>query len=138
HIATMSYPLKMGATALMAFALVALIMACIGLYGAVSYAVAQRSREVGIRLSLGAARGSVVRLLLVGGLRLVAGGVLVGLGLAIIVGKLLEGLLFGVRGIDPVTLVVVPLVLILVTLLAAWVPARRAGRIDPVVALKSE
>src|SRR5439155_9650293 len=74
HIATMSYPLKMGATALMAFALVALVMACIGLYGSVSYAVAQQSREVGIRLSLGAARGSVVRLLLAGGLRLVAAG----------------------------------------------------------------
>ncbi len=138
HIAAMSYPLKMGATALMAFALVALVMACIGLYGAVSYAVAQRSREVGIRLSLGAGRDSVVRLLLAGGLRLVAGGVVAGLAMAIVVGKLLEGLLFGVRGIDPLTLVVVPLVLIGVAILAAWVPARRAGRIDPVVALKAE
>ena len=60
HIATMSYPLRMGASALLAFALVALVMACVGLYGAVSYAVSQRSREVGIRLSLGAGRGSVI------------------------------------------------------------------------------
>src|SRR5439155_17740852 len=104
----------------------------------VSYAVAQRSREVGIRLSLGAARGSVVRLLLAGGLRLVAAGATVGLLAALVIGKLLEGLLFGVRGVDPLTLIVVPLVLVAVALLAAWVPARRAGRIDPVVALKAE
>lgn len=138
HVAAMSYPLRMGATALMAFALVALLMACIGLYGAVAYAVAQRTREVGIRLSLGAGRGAVVRLLLGGGLRLVAGGVLAGLLGALAIGRMLEGLLFGVGGVDPATLAVVSLVLILVAALAAWVPARRAGQVDPVVALKSE
>lgn len=138
HLAAMSYPLRMGATILMAFALVALLMACIGLYGAVAYAVAQRTREVGIRLSLGAGRGAVTRLLLGGGLRLVAGGLVVGLLGALAVGRMLEGLLFGVRGVDPVTLGVVSLALVLVAATAAWVPARRAGRIEPVIALKSD
>ena len=138
HIGAMSYPLRMGAAALLAFALVALLMASIGLYGAVSYAVSQRSREVGIRLSLGAAPSTVVRLLLVGGLRLVAGGAVVGLVLALIVGKLLEGLLFGIKAFDPVTLVMVPAILIGVAVLAAYLPARRAGKIDPIKALKAE
>lgn len=138
HLAAMSYPLRMGATALMAFALVALLMACIGLYGAVAYAVAQRTREVGIRLSLGAGRGAVIRLLLGGGIRLVVGGLVVGSLGALAVGRMLEGLLFGVRGVDPLTLAVVSLVLVLVAATAAWVPARRAGRIEPVIALKSD
>ncbi len=138
HIAAMSYPLRMGAATLLAFALVALLMACIGLYGAVSYAVSQRSREVGIRLSLGAGRGAVIRLLLTGGLRLVAGGAVVGMVMALIAGKLLEGLLFGVRAFDPVTLVMVPVLLLSVAALAAYLPARRAGRIDPITALKAE
>lgn len=138
HIGAMSYPLRMGAAALLAFALVALLMASIGLYGAVSYAVSQRSREVGIRLSLGAAPSTVVRLLLVGGLRLVAGGAVVGLVLALVVGKLLEGLLFGIKAFDPVTLVMVPAILIGVAVLAAYLPARRAGKIDLFKALKAE
>ena len=137
-ISTQAYPLKMGATALMAFAVLAMVMACIGLYGAVSYAVAQRSREVGIRLSLGAGPASVVRLLLWGGLRLVLSGAGVGIVLALVVGKLLEGLLFGVKAFDPVTFVLVPLLLIGVAAVAAWVPARRAGLVSPVTALKSE
>ncbi len=138
HISAMSYPLRMGAAALLAFALVALLMACIGLYGAVSYAVSQRSREVGIRLSLGAGSGAVIRLLLTGGLRLVAGGAVVGMVLALIAGKLLEGLLFGIKAFDPVTLVTVPVLLLCVAALAAYLPARRAGRIDPITALKAE
>ena len=138
HIAAMSYPLRLGAAALFGFALVALLMACIGLYGAVSYAVSQRSREVGIRLSLGAGRGTVVRLLLTGGLRLVAGGAVAGIVLSLVVAKLLEGLLFGIRAFDPVTLVMVPMMLLSVAALAAYLPARRAGRIDPITALKAE
>ena len=137
-IGAQSYPLKMGATALMAFAALAMVMACIGLYGAVSYAVAQRSREVGIRLSLGAGPDSVVRLLLWGGLRLVLSGAVVGLIAAVMVGRLIEGLLFGVKAFDPATLLVVPAMLVSVAAVAAWVPARRAGRISPVAALKAE
>lgn len=138
HLAMMALPVRFAATALAGFALLAVVMACVGLYGTVSYAVAQRSREVGIRLSLGADRGGVVRLLMWGGLRLALAGAGFGLVVGALFGRVLEGLLVGIRGFDPLTLTVVPLLLLGVTALAAWVPARRAGRIDPVVALKSE
>ena len=138
HIAVMSLPLEMGATALMAFSLLALLLACVGLYGAVNYAVSQRSREVGIRLSLGADRGSVIGLLLWGGLRLVVIGAVVGLALAVAAGRLLQGMLFGVSALDPVTLAMVPLLLVAVAALAAYLPARRAGRVSPIAALKAD
>jgi ABC-type antimicrobial peptide transport system permease subunit len=138
HIETMSLPIKLGAQALAIFALLALVMASIGLYGTVSYAVAQRTKEVGIRLSLGADRGAVIRLLLWGGVRLVLMGVAVGLALALGLAQLIQGLLFGVRALDPLTFVVVPVVLVGVALLASWIPARRAGRVDPITALRAE
>ena len=103
-----------------------------------SYSVAQRSREVGVRVSLGAGRGAVIRLLLWGGLRVVLVGGAIGMLLAIGLSRLLEGMLFGVTALDPLTLGAVPAFLIGVTILAAWIPARRAGRIDPVAALRSE
>jgi ABC-type antimicrobial peptide transport system permease subunit len=134
----MSLPIKLGALALAGFALLALIMASTGLYGTVSYAVSQRTREVGIRLSLGASRSEVVRLLLGSGLKLVAGGVVIGLLAALMLARLLQGLLFGVKAIDPLTFAAVPAVLLSVAFLAAWLPARRAGRVDPQVALRSE
>jgi predicted permease len=137
HIRIMSLPFKLGASALAGFALLALVMASVGLYGTVSYAVAQRSREVGIRLSLGADRTSVVGLLFWGGLRLVLVGVLAGLVVSVAVMRLLQGLLFGVRAIDPLTFLAVPLVLLVVAGLAAYVPARRAGRVEPVRALRA-
>ena len=138
HFEIMSLPIKMGALALAGFALLALIMASTGLYGTVSYAVSQRTREVGIRLSLGASRSEVVRLLLGSGLRLVAIGAAVGLVAALMLARLLQGLLFGIKAIDPLTFIVVPAVLLSVAFLAAWLPARRAGRVDPQVALRSE
>ena len=138
HIEVGSLPLTMGATALLAASGLALLLACIGLYGAVSYGVSQRSREVGIRLSLGADRVSVIRLLLWGGMRVVLVGAVVGLGLAVAVGKLLEGMLFGVAVLDPVTLLLVPVSLLAVATLAAYLPARRAGQIAPITALRAE
>ncbi len=138
HIEVMSLPLRMGATALMGFSLLALLMACVGLYGAVSYAVSQRSREVGIRLSLGAGQRSVIRLLLWGGLRVVVVGAVIGLALAVVAGRFLEGMLFGVRALDPMTLGIVPLLLVAVATLAAYLPARRAGRVSPIDALKAD
>lgn len=138
HLEIMSLPIKLGALALAAFAGLALVMASIGLYGTVSYAVAQRTREVGIRLSLGADRGAVVRLLLWGGLRLVLIGAAAGLALSLALAQLLQGLLFGIRALDPATFAAVPVVLVTVAFLAAWVPARRAGRVNPVAALKAE
>jgi predicted permease len=138
HIEVMSLPLRMGAAALIAFSALALLLACVGLYGAVGYAVAQRSREVGIRLSLGADRWSVVRLLLWGGLRVALVGMVVGLPLAIGAGRAFEGVLFGVRGFDPATLVLVPALLVAVSTLAAYLPARRAGRLSPVSVLRGD
>ncbi|MFN0180764.1 MAG: ABC transporter permease [Gemmatimonadales bacterium] len=138
HIEVMSLPLRMGATALIVFSALALLLACVGLYGAVGYAVAQRSREVGIRLSLGADRHSVVRLLLWGGLRIALVGIVVGLPLAIGAGRAFEGVLFGIRGLDPVTLVLVPALLVVVTTMATYLPARRAGRLSPVSVLRGD
>ena len=138
HFEIMSLPIKLGAMALAGFALLALVMASTGLYGTVSYSVAQRTREVGIRLSLGASKSEVIRLLLSGGLRLVAIGAVVGLIAALLLARLLQGLLFGIKAIDPLTFVAVPVVLLSVAFFAAWLPARRAGNVDPQTALRSE
>ncbi|MGE0555299.1 MAG: ADOP family duplicated permease [Gemmatimonadales bacterium] len=136
HIQVMSLPLELGATTLAGFAALALLMASIGLYGTVSYAVAQRSREVGIRLSLGADPRAVVRLLLWGGLRLVLAGAVVGVAIAAAGAGAVRGLLVGVAALDPLTFVTVPAVLLAVALLAAYLPARAAGRVDPTSALR--
>ena len=138
HLQIMSLPLQLGASALGAFALLALVMASIGLYGTVSYSVAQRSREVGIRLSLGADRGMVVRLLLWSGFRLVLAGAVVGVLVTFALSRLLEGLLFGVGAADPLTFLAVPAILMAVALVATWLPARRAGQVDPVRALRAD
>jgi macrolide transport system ATP-binding/permease protein len=138
HLAIMLLPARVAAVALAVFAALALILASIGLYGLVSYAVARRSHEVGIRMSLGADSGAVVRMLMAGGMRPVLAGVAVGLVLALLLTRSLAGLLFGIGTLDPITFVAVPLVLGGVTLLATYVPARRVSRINPVSALKAE
>ena len=104
----------------------------------VAYTVARRTREMGIRFALGASRGEVVRQAVGGGLKAVAGGLVVGLPLAVLAGSLLRSLLLGVGPFDPVSLLGVPTLLILVALAATWTPARRAARLDPVTALRSE
>ena len=116
----------------------ALVMASIGLYGVVSYAVSQRAREVGIRLALGAGPPAVVRLLAGSGLRLVGVGCVIGLALAAMASRLLTGLLFAVDVWDPITFVAMPAVLGVAALLAAYIPARRVSRVDPVEALRAD
>lgn len=138
HMDILLLPARLAAWAFGAFAALALLLAVVGLYGIVSYAVARRSREMGIRLSLGAAPGSVVRLLMRSGLVLVAGGSVLGLLAAAALAGALSRLLFHVQALDPVTFVGVPLVLALVAALAAWLPARRAARVDPAVALRAD
>lgn len=138
HQAIMMLPLRLGVVAVASLAVLALVLAAIGLYGSVSYAVARRTREVGIRLALGAEMGAVVRLLMGTGLRVVAVGTLVGLALALVVARLMAGLLYGVSAMDPVTFGVVPALLLGVAALAAWLPARRALGIHPSSALRSE
>jgi putative ABC transport system permease protein len=120
------------------FAILALLLALIGVYGVMAYAVAQRSREIGIRMALGAARGEVVRMVLWSGLRIVALATAVGLAAAFGGARLLQRQLFNVPPTDPVTFVAVPALLAAVAALACWVPARRAARVDPAVALQSE
>jgi predicted permease len=138
HVGVQLLPARLSALLLSAFAALALSLACIGLYGLVSYGVAQRTREVGIRMSLGADAGAVVRLLLGGGLRLVVLGGAIGLALAALAGRLLGGLLYEVSGFDPAAFVVVAALLGSFAGLAAWLPARRAARISPSTALRAE
>lgn len=120
------------------FAANALILAMIGLYGVMSYVVAQRTRELGVRMALGADRRAVLRLVLSGGIRLIAAGLILGLPAAIALSQLLRGLLYGVSAIDPLTLLAIPSLLTVIALVATWIPALRATRVDPMVALRSE
>ena len=138
HLAIVRLPAQLGALLVSVFAAVAIALAVIGLYGTVSYAVSQRVREVGVRMSLGADVASVVRLLMGGGLKLIGVGALIGIALALSAAQLLRGLLVGVEPFDPAIFVTSVTGLVLVSSLAAYLAARRASGIDPVVALRSE
>src|SRR4029078_3495453 len=109
-----------------------------GIYGVTSYSVAQRTREIGIRVALGADSNSVMRLLLRQGLVVTAIGALIGLAIAAAGVKLIESLLFGVRGLDPITFGSTCALFVVVTLLASYSPARRASKVEPMVALRAE
>jgi predicted permease len=137
HLAVMLIARRISAFLSGGFAVVALLLAVIGLYGVVSYAVARRASEMGIRMSLGAAPRSVVGLLVAGGMRVVLLGTVAGLALAFAGSRLLSGLLYGVEPFDPATVVGVTVLLLGVALLAAFIPARRASRVDPQEALRS-
>jgi putative ABC transport system permease protein len=120
------------------FAVTALVLAVTGIYGIVSYLVKQRTREIGIRLALGAPTGTVLRMVLRSGLLLAAAGVAAGLLVALASTRLLSGLLYGIGATDPVTFVAVPLLLIAVAAVAAYIPARRTTRVDPIIAMRTE
>ena len=120
------------------FASVALVLAMIGTYGVIAYATAQRTHEIGIRIALGADRRMILRMVLIGGLRIAATGLVIGVFGALALTRVLSGLLFGVSARDPLTFVVVPGALLVVALAACWIPAHRAMQVEPVIALRGD
>jgi ABC-type antimicrobial peptide transport system permease subunit len=135
--ASMGQP-RFAAALLGAFALVALALAATGLYGVLSYQVLQRRREMGVRAALGASRGRLVALVIREGLTVTVAGLVLGMAAALLLTKLMSGLLFGVTPLDLPSFLGAPLVLLVVALLACLLPARRASRVDPAEALRSE
>ena len=131
-------PAQAGAALLGSFGLLALMLASTGIYGVASYSVAQRTREIGVRAALGATSRDVMRLVLAQSMRTVAVGLILGLAAALGLARIVASQLYGVGAADPATFGLTPLVLISVALVAVLVPARRATRVDPMVALRSE
>jgi putative ABC transport system permease protein len=136
--ATTMAPTRIGALIIGTFGLLALVLATVGLYGVVSYAVSQRTREVGIRMAIGATRSQVLQLILSQGLRLAVAGVTLGALGAAAAGQVLESMLYGVSALDPVALGSAAAVLMLVAVVANLVPARAATKVDPLRALRAE
>ncbi len=120
------------------FAFLALLLACVGLYGVLSYTVARRTPEIGVRMALGAQPGDLIRMVVGDGSRVVLTGIGLGVVSALLVGRLVTGLLAGVTASDPVTLLAVAVSLLVIALAASYIPARRAARVNPIAALRTE
>jgi putative ABC transport system permease protein len=131
-------PRRINTLLLSSFACVALLLAAIGLYGVISYAIAQRTREIGVRIALGARRKDVVLMVFGEGVRLAIAGGAVGCVAALVSSRLISSLLFNVRPLDAISFSAGSALLVLTALLATLIPARRAASLDPVVALRSE
>jgi ABC-type antimicrobial peptide transport system permease subunit len=132
------FPQRVALWVASALGAVALLLAVIGIYGVTAYGVAQRTREIGIRIALGSSRRDVLGMVVGQGVRLGAIGVLLGVAGAVAVTRVLEGLLYGVPGTDPVALAAAGTIILAAALFASWAPARRAARVDPMVALRQE
>ena len=129
---------RAGAAMFSIFGGLALVLAIIGLYGIKAYSVARRTREIGIRMALGAQPMAVLRMIMREGSIMLLCGVVLGLLLAVLTGKVLSGILYGVGALDPIAFVTAPLLLAVAALIATWIPARRATRVNPVIALRTE
>jgi len=124
--------------ALAGFAALAVVLAALGIYGVMRYTTGQRTHEIGIRIAIGAQRGDVVRLVLRKGMTIVAAGLGIGLAAALVLTRTMRAVLFGVGPHDPLTFIVATALLAGVALIAIWLPARRATRVDPITALRVE
>ena len=138
HIDASLAPARGAAVVLGSFGLLALAIATIGIYGVTAYSVAQRTREIGVRMALGAEAIDVVKLIVRQGMTLTLAGLAIGLVGAWAMTRLMASVLYGVSATDAGTFVVVPLLLALVTLIACYLPARRATKVDPMIALRCE
>lgn len=131
-------PTQIALTLIGLFAVLALVLASVGLYGVITYSVRQRTREIGVRMAYGAPEATVVRLVVGQGLLLTVGGLAVGLVGALVATRLVSSLFYGVSAADPITFVAVSLLLLVVALVASYLPARRATRMDVVETLRDE
>ena len=138
HLGISLLPARLTGAALGVFGLLGLLLASLGMYGVMAYSVAQRTREIGIRMAIGAAASDVIRLVMRQGLVLVLIGTVIGLGGAIVASRLLRSLIYGGDSFDLTTFALVPLVLIIVAAAASFVPARRAAAVDPAITLRSD
>jgi ABC-type antimicrobial peptide transport system permease subunit len=129
---------RTGAALLGAFGLLALLLASLGVYGVMSYTVNQRAREIGIRMAIGAQASDVMGMILNRGLLIALAGLLFGLGAAFFTARYFQNFLIGVAAGDPLTYAAIAGILAVVALLACWLPARRATKVDPLIALRSE
>jgi ABC-type antimicrobial peptide transport system permease subunit len=121
-----------------AFAAIALALAAVGIYGVLAYLVALRTQEIGIRLAIGADRSQVLTMILGQGLKLAASGIVIGVAAAFLLTRLMQSLLYQVKPSDPVTFVAVPAALLVVSLIASYLPALRATKVSPVIALRTQ
>lgn len=138
HMTLQLWGTRMGAGAALGFGILVLIIAAMGIYSVISYTVSQRTKEIGIRMALGANRQDVIRLVAVQGVKVALIGILVGLPLSFLITRLLSNLLFGVSVVDPLIFGGISLLLLVVGWLAGWIPARRASRVEPMIALRYE
>ena len=138
HMRLSLFPARIAATILGGFGVLALILTAIGIYGVTSYTVAQRTREIGIRMALGADRAGVARMVVGQGMKLAAIGLAIGVVFALMLTRFMSGLLFGVSPSDPITYAIIPAILGGVALGACLAPARRATSVDPTVALRRD
>ena len=136
HMGTSLFPARMAAMALGSFGLLALVLAAVGIYGVMSHVVAGRTREIGLRMALGAQLSDVQKLILRQGMWLAAIGAIIGLAVALGGAQLLKTFLYGVSATDPITFAAIVLLLLGIALLACWIPARRASRVEPMIALR--